>query len=76
MATDRLTHRDSDGTRVGPGDTVRFSYGIPPVTVRAKVVQAGDRLIALTPGHNPESCPLDMLRRHAGWWRKDDEVTP
>jgi len=73
MATDTLTRRDSDGTLVGPGDTVRFAYGIPTVTVHAKVVQVGNRLIALTPGHNPESCPLDRLRRAVGWWWKDDE---
>ena len=57
---------DSDGYPVTPGCTIIFSYGIPPVPVRAKVVERDGRLIALTPGHKPSECPVASLRYHVG----------
>jgi len=53
--------RDDAGRPTRAGDTVGFNYGIPPVTVAAKIIQRGDKLIALTPGHNPAECNLRML---------------
>jgi len=50
--------KDSDGTEVKEGDIIHFSYGIPPVGVRAPVVMRGGKLIALTTGHNPSECPV------------------
>lgn len=64
----RFVMLDDDGNRVSAGDSVRFSYGIPPVCVLAKVVQRGKQLIALTPGHNPTECNLRSLRKHVGGW--------
>lgn len=58
--------KDSDGTPVKDSDVVLFSYGIPPVYVRAPVIERDGRLIALTPTHNPEECPVSQLKRHVG----------
>jgi hypothetical protein len=70
----RLVMLDDDGNRVSAGDSVRFSYGIPPVCVLAKLVQRGKQLIALTPGHNPTECNLRRLRKHVGGWFKHNIV--
>jgi len=64
--------RDDDGEWVRAGDTIRFSYGIPPVPVLAQVIERDGRLIGLCPGHNPPEFPLRGLRRHVGWWVKTD----
>lgn len=59
-----------DGEWTKAGDAVRFSYGIPPVVVDAKIVRRGGSLVALTPGHDPVEMNLRQLRRHVGGWRK------
>lgn len=59
---------DDDKRRTCAGDTVFFSYGIPMVAVRAKIIQRGKSLIALTPGHHPAEINLRSLRRHVGAW--------
>ena len=62
--------RDSDGEDVCAGDMITFSYGIPPVRVEAHVIERKGRLIVLTPGHNPEECPLHGLRHYIGeFWK-------
>ena len=66
----RLAIYDDNGDRVSAGDSVSFSYGIPPVRVIAKVTQRRNQLIALTPGHTPAECNLWDLRKHAGGWVK------
>lgn len=72
----RLVMIDDDGNRVYAGDVVRFSYGIPPVCVKAKLVQRGNKLIALTPGHTPVECNLRSLRRYVGgWFKHNTEIT-
>jgi len=48
------------------GDTISFSYGIPPIHVRAKVVDIDGTLWVLTPGHNPDKCRLDLLPEYVG----------
>tara|TARA_R110000822_G_C15046603_1_gene465925 strand:- start:47 stop:343 length:297 start_codon:yes stop_codon:yes gene_type:complete len=63
---------DDDRTPTRAGDTVSFNYGIPPVAVRAKIVQRGRSLIALTPGHTPVECNLRTLRRYVGGWLKQN----
>lgn len=55
--------RDSDGVEVTAGCTIRFAYGIPPVGVRAPVVDRDGVLIALTEGHNPKECKVADLKR-------------
>ena len=70
---------DDDRTPTRAGDTVCFNYGIPPIGVRAKIIQRGRSLIALTPGHTPPECKLRTLRRHVGGWvkqNKPDSATP
>lgn len=59
-----LAIKDSDGTVVTEGCHVHFSYGIPPVGVLALVVERNGKLIALTPGHNPEQCPVAALKKY------------
>lgn len=66
----QATMRDDAGQTVKAGDRVMFSYGIPPVFVSAKLVQKGNILIALTPGHKPASCKLRNLRKYVGEWFK------
>ena len=65
---------DDENQKVSSGDTVNFSYGIPPVCVRAKLVQRGRQLIALTPGHKPAECNLRSLRKYAGVWFKANNL--
>lgn len=65
---------DDDKQKVSSGDTVRFSYGIPPVLVKANLVQRGNKLIALTPGHDPTECNLRSLRKYVGGWFKHNST--
>jgi hypothetical protein len=71
----QLRLRDDDGEWTEAGETIMFSYGIPPVMVTAEVVERNGRLIALCPGHSPESCNLRALRRYVGEWHKVATVT-
>jgi hypothetical protein len=65
--------KDSDGKRVKAGDTIYFSYGIPPIRVNAPVVKKKGRLVALTKGHNPEECTLIDLKKYVGdFWKVDN----
>lgn len=60
---------DDDGINVGPGDWIAFSYGIPPVGVRARISSRDGRLIATVLGrHRPKQIALSDLRRHVGNW--------
>ena len=63
-----LMLRDDSGCPTRAGDTVVFSYGIPPRTVRAKIVKRGNSLIALTPTEAVAECNLRSLRRYVGRW--------
>ena len=69
---ERFVLLDDDRTPTRAGDTVYFNYGIPPIGVRAKIIQRGRSLIALTPGHTPPECTLRTLRRHVGGWVKQN----
>ena len=66
MTKKRKQILDDDGVAVTVGCVVNFCYGCPPVGVRAKVIERDGKLIALTPGHKPTSCPISELRRHVG----------
>lgn len=63
---------DATGEMVKDGDSVEFCYGVPSVRVVAKVVQRGDRLFALTPGHHPDECDIRRLRGYVGEWHKHE----
>ena len=69
-------HKDDDGRPTRAGDTIFFSYGIPPAYVTAEIIERNGRLIALTPGHRPSECPLNTLRRHVGAWFRETNPTP
>lgn len=58
--------KDSDGVEVTAGCTISFGYGIPPVGVKATVIERDGKLIALTPGHKPAECRVSELKRHVG----------
>jgi hypothetical protein len=62
--------KDYDGKPVRAGDTIYFTYGIPPVGVEAKVIERDGELIYLSPGHRPEEGTLDDLEEHVGLWTK------
>ena len=72
MKRKQLVLFDDDGVPVKAGDTVRFSYGIPPVVVDAPIVQRRGSLIALTPGHDPKECNLRSLRKQVSCWFKSE----
>ena len=62
--------KDDDGKTVKAGDTIYFSYGIPPIRVDAPVVKEGGKLVAITKGHNPEKCSLKELKEYVGqFWK-------
>lgn len=64
--------KDAEGAVVRAGDFITFAYGSPPVAVDAEIVEERGRLVALTPGHKPEKCRLDQLRKHVGdFWKID-----
>ncbi len=65
--------RDDEGVPVRSGDRIRFSYGMPPVVVEAKVTRRGEKLIASMPGHFPDKWPLRDLRRCVVEWIKVGE---
>jgi len=62
--------KDDDGEKLYVGDSVRFSYGIPPVAVIAPIVEIKshqrDCIYALTPDHSPKKCLLRKLRQNVG----------
>jgi hypothetical protein len=68
--------KDTWGKIVRDGDTVTFSYGIPPVGVRATVKEIDGALWVLTPGHKPERAPLRRLRSYVGCFYREQEDTP
>ena len=54
---------DDDGIEITAGCVLHFAYGIPPVPVRAEIVERKGRLVALTPGHDPGSAPVSAIVR-------------
>ena len=58
--------KDSDGVRVRAGDTITFSYGIPPVRVVGPVVSINNALWVISEGHNPSRCRVSELMEHVG----------
>jgi len=65
-------YKDDDGEWVYAGDTITFSFGIPPVRVKARIMNRSGTLWVLP--HNPrtEGCPLRALRGYVGaWWKEE-----
>lgn len=61
---------DDDRCRVTAGDTVLFTYGIPPIVVRARIRHIDGVLWVMTPGHRPDSVRLRELRSMVGGFYK------
>lgn len=72
MAADSVY--DCQGEEIKEGDHVSFSYGIPPVGVRAKVVSVNGELWILTPGHKPGKSRLSGLEENVGDFFKSNSV--
>lgn len=61
---------DDDGFKVTAGDSIMFSFGIPPVRVIANIERINGRLYAMTPNHAPKKCRLKKLRKCVGSFYK------
>lgn len=59
---------DDDGKVIRAGNTIHFGYGIPPVAVRAKVIERNGKMIALTPGHKPAECEVFYIKKWFNVW--------
>lgn len=59
-------YKDSDGAKLKAGDTVIFSYGIPPLRVEAPLVEKNGKLVAITKGHTPSECEVKELIGYVG----------
>ena len=57
---------DINEVEVKEGDIVHFSYGIPPISVNAEIIEREGKLVASTPNHNPLSCFLNQLEELVG----------
>lgn len=55
---------DDEGEKIYVGDTIHFSYGIPPIGVNAEIAKKGNSFIALTPDHNPKTVSLKTLQKY------------
>lgn len=65
--------KDDDGNWVYEGDTITFSYGIPPIKVTAKIMNRSGTLWVLPQNPLTEGCPLRALRSYVGaWWKHED----
>lgn len=62
--------KDDWGNVIKAGDVVSFSYGIPPVGVKAKVEERDGVLWILTPGHNPPEAKLSYLRKWFNFYKE------
>lgn len=71
-----LDERDEDGELVQAGDTIAFSYGIPPVRVEGVLFERDGKLIMPTLGHTPKEATLNVIRKHCGIFWKVEPTTP
>ena len=61
-----MSIKDRHGVIVKQGDTLSFSFGIPPIAVRAEVILRDNQLVVLTPNVNPKECLLSDLEGYIG----------
>ena len=70
MSKPRYT--DDEGEWVYAGDTISFSYGIPPVRVKAQIMNRSGTLWVLPDNRRYAECPLRALRGYVGaWWKEE-----
>lgn len=63
---DRTVEADINNVEVEKGDIVRFSYGIPPISAEAEIIEREGKLVVSTPKHDPISCFLSQLEELVG----------
>ena len=65
-----LTAKDNDGFEVRAGDTVSFSFGIPPKRVEGVLFERDGKLMMPCEGVTPKEATLMQLRHHVGgFWK-------
>lgn len=70
-----LTDRDNEGETVKAGDTIAFSFGIPPRRVEGVLFERDGKLIMPCEGVTPKEATLPMLRHHVGgFWKVGRKV--
>ena len=57
-------YKDEDGRVVKAGDTIAFSFGIPPVRVEGTLFERHGKLIMPTPNHNPKEATIGQIKHH------------
>ena len=65
-------YKDGFGARIRSGDKIGFSYGIPPVHVRAEVYVDGVLMVKVPPPHKPEKIRLSQLLKITEVWKEQD----
>lgn len=63
--------KDDWGNIIKAGDTISFSYGIPPVGVKAKVEERNGILWVLTPEHNPKESKLSYIKKWFNFYKEN-----
>lgn len=58
--------KDADGNDIYVGDSVNFSFGIPPTGVIAPIAFIDGGFFAITDNHNPPKSLLSELKEHVG----------
>lgn len=75
--TGSLVANDSDGQDIRAGDTVAFSFGIPPQRVEGVLFERDGELIMPCEGVKPAEAKLAELRRHVGqFWKVETKARP
>lgn len=65
-----LAAKDMEGETVKAGDTIAFTYGIPPVRVEGVLFERDGKLIMPTPEHTPKEATLGQIRYNCGgFWK-------
>lgn len=73
--TEPTGFKDEDGKAICVGDTIHFSYGIPPAGVDAPIISVDGEFFAITEGHNPPRSLLSELAEHVGqYWLVDNNI--
>lgn len=61
---------DNDGEKVEAGDSIYFSFGLPPRCVEGVLFERDGTLIMPTPDLTPKEATIGQLRYHVGgFWK-------
>jgi len=65
-------YKDDDCNWTYEGDTITFSFGIPPLKVTAKIMNRSGSLWVFPDNRRYAECPLRALRGYVGaWWKEE-----